>query len=125
MAAQSSESLLKEAQSVKETNPGRAEKIYHQILEESSKIQKAGSSTGNEQNLRDQEAALIKLGELYRDTKYVKLSTARCPLLICWERNAQGLAQVLLLSRSFMTSTAKAKTAKLSTSEIQAQLFSL
>ncbi|KLO18671.1 proteasome regulatory particle subunit [Schizopora paradoxa] len=96
MAAESFESLLKEAQSIKETNPGRAERIYQKILEESSKDQKAGPSNGNEQRLRDQEVALVKLGELYRDTK-----------------NAQGLAQVLLSSRSFMTSTAKAKTAKL------------
>ena len=71
MAAESFESLLKEAQSIKETNPGRAERIYQTILEESSKDQKAGPSNGNEQRLRDQEVALVKLGELYRDTKCV------------------------------------------------------
>ena len=71
MAAESFESLLKEAQSIKETNPGRAERIYQKILEESSKDQKAGPSNGNEQRLRDQEVALVKLGELYRDTKCV------------------------------------------------------
>ncbi|KAF8964888.1 hypothetical protein BDZ97DRAFT_2074971 [Flammula alnicola] len=46
--------------------------------------------------LRDQEVALLKLGDLYRDQK-----------------NAQGLADVITQSRAFMSSTAKAKTAKL------------
>ncbi|KAF7313229.1 putative 26S proteasome non-atpase regulatory subunit Rpn6 [Mycena kentingensis (nom. inval.)] len=49
------------------------------------------------QLLREQETALLKLGILYRDSQ-----------------NAQGLAQVITLSRGFfMSSTAKAKTAKL------------
>ena len=33
---------------------------------------------------------------------------------LCSSRNAQGLAEVVTLSRSFLSSTAKAKTAKLS-----------
>ncbi|KIY50239.1 PCI-domain-containing protein [Fistulina hepatica ATCC 64428] len=45
---------------------------------------------------KEKEAALVKLGELYRDQK-----------------NADGLAQLITLSRGFMSSTAKAKTAKL------------
>ncbi|KAL4064186.1 PCI domain-containing protein [Scleroderma yunnanense] len=75
-------SLLDEA---KAANPKRAEEIYKQIL-----------AANADQNLRDQESAMIQLAELYRDQK-----------------NAQGLAEVITLSRSFMSSTAKAKTAKL------------
>ncbi|KAF7326406.1 PCI-domain-containing protein [Mycena venus] len=49
------------------------------------------------QVLREQEAALLQLGSLYRD-----------------QQNAEGLAKVITLSRGFfMSSTAKAKTAKL------------
>ncbi|KAJ7159872.1 PCI domain-containing protein, partial [Mycena crocata] len=49
------------------------------------------------QVLREQEQALLRLGSLYRD-----------------QLNAEGLAQVITLSRGFfMSSTAKAKTAKL------------
>ncbi|KAG6876112.1 hypothetical protein C0992_000923 [Termitomyces sp. T32_za158] len=66
-----------------ETNPAQAETLYKQILADA-----AGS--------REQETALVKLGELYRDQK-----------------NAQGLADVITSSRAFMSSTAKAKTAKL------------
>ncbi|TFK63028.1 hypothetical protein BDN72DRAFT_848108, partial [Pluteus cervinus] len=62
----------------------KAEAIYKQIL------------VDNTHSLRDQENALLKLGELYRDQK-----------------NAQGVAEVITLSRAFMSSTAKAKTAKL------------
>ncbi|KAJ7259825.1 hypothetical protein C8J57DRAFT_1339244, partial [Mycena rebaudengoi] len=47
--------------------------------------------------LREQETALLRLGSLFRD-----------------QQNAEGLAQVITLSRGFfMSSTAKAKTAKL------------
>jgi hypothetical protein len=68
--------------------------------------------------LRDQETALVKLGELYRDQKCVfnfPPDRVQCNRpLIC--RNPQGLADVITLSRAFMSSTAKAKTAKLSKS---------
>ncbi|KAI5997671.1 proteasome regulatory particle subunit [Pisolithus orientalis] len=84
------QALLDEA---KNTNPARAEKIYKQILVSSA----SPSGVERDQVLRDQENAMIKLAELYRD-----------------QRNAQGLAEVITLSRSFMSSTAKAKTAKLS-----------
>ncbi|TIB81106.1 PCI-domain-containing protein [Wallemia mellicola] len=47
-------------------------------------------------DLRKQEAALVKLGEIYRD-----------------QQNAAELTNVIKSSRSFMSSTAKAKTAKL------------
>ncbi|KIM58597.1 hypothetical protein SCLCIDRAFT_1218561 [Scleroderma citrinum Foug A] len=82
--------LLDEA---KAANPKRAEEIYKQILAASALN---ASSSSADQTLRDQESAMISLAELYRD-----------------QRNAQGLAEVITLSRSFMSSTAKAKTAKL------------
>ncbi|KIJ09851.1 hypothetical protein PAXINDRAFT_102153 [Paxillus involutus ATCC 200175] len=91
------DALLKEAESVASTNPKRAEEIYKQILSSSASTSNGPPSTGErDQALRDQEAAMIKLAELHRDQK-----------------NAKGLAEVITLSRSFMSSTAKAKTAKL------------
>ncbi|TDL15148.1 PCI-domain-containing protein [Rickenella mellea] len=99
MPESSTTKLLEEAQSLQPTDPKRAEGIYHQILKQSSDANKKQTDEFNpekEQNLRNQEVALVKLGELYRDG-----------------RDAKGLAQVILLSRSFMSSTAKAKTAKL------------
>ncbi|THH03691.1 hypothetical protein EW145_g6086 [Phellinidium pouzarii] len=86
--------MLEEAQAARSNNPKHAEQLYRQILEISAQAQ--GSQTEREQNLRDQETALIKLGETYRDNK-----------------DANGLADVIILSRAFMSSTAKAKTAKL------------
>lgn len=57
----------------------------------------------------------MKLGELYRDQKYVcKVSTHDTTDLIPFDRNAKGLSDVINMSRAFMSSTAKAKTAKLS-----------
>ncbi|KAH8116756.1 PCI-domain-containing protein [Phellopilus nigrolimitatus] len=94
MSAATATHMLQEAQAAQATDPKRAEQLYRQILETSAQAQ--GSLADREQNLRDQETALIKLGGLYRDN-----------------RDANGLAQVILLSRSFMSSTAKAKTAKL------------
>ena len=41
----------------------RAESLYHEVLSTS-----VGS---NETGLREQETALIKLGELYRDQQYI------------------------------------------------------
>ncbi|KAG9314892.1 proteasome regulatory subunit [Chiua virens] len=91
------EVLLKEAELVAATNPKRAEEIYQQILASATSTVNGASSSGDrDQSLRDQEAAMIKLAELHRDRK-----------------NAKDLAEVITLSRSFMSSTAKAKTAKL------------
>jgi 26S proteasome regulatory subunit N6 len=92
-------SLLTEAEASEKSNPSHAEQLYKQVLSST-----AASTTGTdsvqtgdkEQSLRDQETALVKLGGLYRDQK-----------------NAKGLAEVITLSRAFMSSTAKAKTAKL------------
>lgn len=54
--------LLAEAETVAATNPKKGEAIYKQILD-------ASKSTVNPDQLRDQETALVKLGELYRDQK--------------------------------------------------------
>jgi len=88
--------ILQEAQSVQKTNPRRAEELYKQVL-----AQVGPSSTATHEQdasrARGQETALLRLGEIYRD-----------------EQNADGLAEVIFISRSFMaSSTAKAKTAKL------------
>ena len=56
--------LLAEAEAVRAENPKRGEVIYKQILD-------ASKSAVNPDELRDQETALVKLGELYRDQKYV------------------------------------------------------
>ncbi|KAF9789771.1 PCI domain-containing protein [Thelephora terrestris] len=73
-------------------DPKKAEAIYKGILQES----KPEGEHDNEARLKQQESALVKLAELYRDQK-----------------NANGLAEVITMSRAFMSSTAKAKTAKL------------
>ncbi|KAJ3522076.1 hypothetical protein NMY22_g12043 [Coprinellus aureogranulatus] len=72
-----------------------AERLYQEVLTSNANTTDA---TIQQQQLRDQEKALVKLGEMYRDQK-----------------NAAALSRTLSLSRSFMssTSTAKAKTAKL------------
>jgi 26S proteasome regulatory subunit N6 len=68
--------------------PASAESTYKEIL--------SVQSSQSEQTLRDQQTALVKLGEIYRDSK-----------------NAESLAKVVTMSRSFISSTAKAKTANL------------
>ncbi|KAJ3511057.1 hypothetical protein NLJ89_g4317 [Agrocybe chaxingu] len=90
--------LLENAQASASSNPKEAERLYKQILSTTSGSTSKDPPKNDEQvqNLRDQEVALVKLGELYRDQK-----------------NAQGLAEVITQSRAFMSSTAKAKTAKL------------
>ncbi|KAG6837134.1 hypothetical protein H0H93_014039 [Arthromyces matolae] len=86
--------LLSKASAVISTKPSEAERLYKQVLSDAAD---ESSSTGpNEQSLRDQETALLRLGELYRD-----------------QMNAKGLAEIITASRTFMSSTAKAKTAKL------------
>ncbi|KAG2121942.1 proteasome regulatory particle subunit [Suillus clintonianus] len=93
----STQDLLKQAADIASSNPKRAEELYKQILDTTASTSNgSAANTDKEQSLRDQESALIKLAELYRDQK-----------------DASGLAQVITLSRSFMSSTAKAKTAKL------------
>lgn len=93
----STQDLLKQAADLASSNPKRAEELYKQILDFTASTSNGSAvNADKEQSLRDQESALIKLAELYRDQK-----------------DASGLAQVITLSRSFMSSTAKAKTAKL------------
>ncbi|THV05560.1 proteasome regulatory particle subunit [Dendrothele bispora CBS 962.96] len=88
--------LLAEAESTAKTDSKRAESLYKQILSSSSKPSPNEDNQQQAQTVRDQETALVNLGQLYRDQK-----------------NAEGLAEVITLSRAFMSSTAKAKTAKL------------
>ncbi|KAI0707982.1 PCI-domain-containing protein [Earliella scabrosa] len=86
------EELLAQAQSASE--PRKKEALFREIL--ASPISEHASVEEKEAELRHQESALVKLGELYRD-----------------QNNAKGVAEVITLSRSFVSSTAKAKTAKL------------
>ena len=78
----------------------QAEKIYHDILSTS-----AGT---NETALREQESALIQLGELYRDQK--------CLFVMMWVlivRDVDKLVELIKTSRTIMSNFAKAKTAKI------------
>ena len=67
--------LLAEAEAVRAENPKRGEKIYKQILD-------ASKSTVNPDELRDQETALVKLGELYWDQTYVHSAFSSVRFLI-------------------------------------------
>ncbi|KAL0577293.1 26S proteasome regulatory subunit rpn6 [Marasmius crinis-equi] len=91
----STEKLLADAVAASKTDTKRAESLYKEILA----LPKPSANEGEErlaQTLRDQETALVNLGQLYRDQK-----------------NAKGVAEIITQSRTFMSSTAKAKTAKL------------
>ncbi|KAF8313879.1 PCI-domain-containing protein [Clavulina sp. PMI_390] len=79
--------LLEQADAIIATEPRKAEALLQKVL---------SAPKSDDDDLRDQEAALVKLGHLYRD-----------------EKNATALADVVRQSRSFMSNTAKAKTAKL------------
>lgn len=107
----STSQLLKDADSLVQTDPPKSESLYKQILAAKG----ATTDDGQVQAalLRDQEAALVNLGKLYRDQQCVYLSVEIRVLIVF--RNAQALADIITMSRGFMTSTAKAKTAKLST----------
>lgn len=64
--------LLTEAQSLSKTDPKRAEQIFRDILNASGNDAVAGTDDASkDQALRNQETALVKLGELYRDQKCV------------------------------------------------------
>ncbi|EEH34460.1 26S proteasome non-ATPase regulatory subunit 11 [Paracoccidioides lutzii Pb01] len=89
MAAGSDDaSLLAEAKNLVKTDPAKAESLYQKILSKGVGSTEAAS--------RDYEAALVGLGELYRD-----------------ERKPTELAQLLKTSTSAFSSFAKAKSAKL------------
>lgn len=57
-------SRVQEAQQIAKTDPRKAEEIYKEIV---SKAPSAGSDAAN----REYEQALISLGELYKNEKYV------------------------------------------------------
>lgn len=90
MAPNNSEtaSLVKEATTLVKTDPSKAETLFHKILS-------AGPGS-TEATSRDYEAALVALGELYRDQK-----------------RPNELGELLKTSRSSFSSFAKAKSAKL------------
>ncbi|KAK4684303.1 26S proteasome regulatory subunit N6, partial [Tremellales sp. Uapishka_1] len=69
------------------SDPARAEELYRNIL---------SRKADDEDGLRDQETALVKLGALYRDNSQI-----------------DDLAKLVTDSRTFMAQIAKAKTAKL------------
>ncbi|CCL98765.1 uncharacterized protein FIBRA_00770 [Fibroporia radiculosa] len=81
-------------QQAKTESPEQAEALYKEII--SSPVNQYAVVEERERELRYQETALVKLAELYRDQK-----------------NAKGVAEVVNFSRTFVSSTAKAKTAKL------------
>jgi 26S proteasome regulatory subunit N6 len=65
--------LLTEADAASKTDIKRAEALYKQILA----TPKLSPNEGEErlaQTLRDQETALVNLGQLYRDQKYVDVA---------------------------------------------------
>ncbi|KAI1102329.1 PCI-domain-containing protein [Jackrogersella minutella] len=80
---------VKEAQSLASTDPRKAETIYKEI------ISKPPSVT-SDAAIKEYEAALISLGELYRD-----------------EKKPKELVDLVTTSRTVLSSFAKAKTAKL------------
>lgn len=82
--------LLVEAKTLVKTDPAKAESLYQNILSKG-----VGSTDAS---LRDYEAALVGLGELYRD-----------------QNKPTELAELLKTSRSAFSSFAKAKSAKLGT----------
>lgn len=79
---------IEEAKAISSKDSAKAEAIYKDIL--------SHGIGGTEAASREYEAALLALGELYRDNK-----------------NAHELAELIKTSRDFFTSFAKAKTAKL------------
>ena len=60
MATIGTEQKLEEAKTIFSSNPTRAEAIYKEILS-------APVASENPEELKNQETALVKLGELYRD----------------------------------------------------------
>lgn len=63
--------ILAKAEAVAATNPKEAEALYLRVLSASSSSSSSEPPRDDEQAqvLRDQEIALVKLGELYRDYK--------------------------------------------------------
>ena len=80
-----------------------AQQIYHEILSKS-----AGN---NESALREQESALIQLGEVYRDQKFDLTMSLHTDDI----RQVDKLVELIKTSRTIMSNFAKAKTAKIGT----------
>lgn len=80
---------------------------------------RSASSAANEDVLRDKEVALVKLGTLYRDSRYLSTRTMvrRVFLTFIFDDNLGSmldkLAQLITDSRTFMSHIAKAKTTRL------------
>ncbi|WOO77789.1 Ubiquitin-like modifier-activating enzyme ATG7 [Vanrija pseudolonga] len=81
------EADLNKAESLRQSAPEQAEALYRSVL---------SRKAVDEDELKDQETALLKLGALFRDTN-----------------KPESLAQLVVESRQFMSQIAKAKTAKL------------
>jgi 26S proteasome regulatory subunit N6 len=78
---------LAEADSLANSNPTRAETLYKQIL--STETTKSEDAQEHAARLRDQEAALVNLGKMYRDHKYVDI----------YERNTRHVYQASIQER--------------------------
>jgi 26S proteasome regulatory subunit N6 len=65
--------LLALAVEASKTDTKRSEALYKQILSSPTKLSPNSSNEDNQQHVRDQETALVNLGQLYRDQKFVKL----------------------------------------------------
>nr|CAG8604322.1 2692_t:CDS:2 [Entrophospora candida] len=91
--ADTAKNELKQAEELSKFSPEKAEEIYKNILSRTT-------SDDNDNLVRDQEQALVKLGELYRD-----------------HRKPSELSTLIRSSRAFMSSIARAKTAKIETIE--------
>lgn len=81
-------SQLAEAREISKIDPSKAEVLFRDVLSK--------TPNSNEQALKDYESALVGLGEVYRD-----------------QQKAEQLAELVKSSRAFLSSFAKAKTAKL------------
>ncbi|KAF2791966.1 PCI-domain-containing protein [Melanomma pulvis-pyrius CBS 109.77] len=79
---------IAEAQKLAKTEPSKAEQIYKEVL--------STNPGSNEAAIKNYEAALVGLGQLFRDQQRVK-----------------ALAELVKQARSVLSSFAKAKTAKL------------
>lgn len=78
MSSPTTAQLLAEADSASKTDTTRAEALYKQILSSSTSVPSTSSEDVQQQKaqtLRDQETALINLGQLYRDQKSVDYAT--------------------------------------------------
>lgn len=90
MAVPDTGKRVAEAQTLAKKQPEQAEEIYKEVL--------SVSPGTNETAIKHYEAALVGLGELYRD-----------------QRRVDALAALVKQTRSVLSSFAKAKTAKLGT----------